>query len=95
MVKVTREASRTGPLRRLNTPVGIEVEENERHRPISLTLRGRRIKIVSIDDLWEIDEEWWREKPIARRYYQVTTGDGRRIIIFRDLMEGGWCCQRA
>jgi len=52
------------------------------------------LKVVSIDNTWKIDEEWWREKPIVRMYYQVTTEDGRRITLFRDLTTGDWYQQR-
>ena len=55
---------------------------------------GSRVKIASIDDLWEIEAEWWRDKPIARRYHRVVTQDGRCVTIFRDLVEGGWYLQR-
>jgi len=50
--------------------------------------------VVSIDNTWKIDEEWWREKPIVRMYYQVTTEDGRRITLFQDLTTGDWYQQR-
>jgi hypothetical protein len=50
--------------------------------------------VVTIDGRWKIDEEWWRENPILRMYYQVTTGDGRRITVFRDLTTGKWYRQR-
>ena len=95
MVQNPRETSGPGPLRPLNPPIPIEVEESQLRTPVFIVLGGRRLKVASIDDLWEIEEEWWREKPIARRYYQITTEDGRRITIFRDLVEGGWYRQRA
>ena len=94
MVQNPRETSGPGPLRPLNLPAPIAVEVDAHQIPVAITLHGRRLKVASIDDLWEIDEEWWREQPIARRYYQVTTEDGRRITIFRDLVEGGWYRQR-
>ena len=94
MVKVSREASGPGPIQPLNLPMPVEVVEDEHQRPSTLTLRGRTLRIKSIDDLWEISDEWWRTKPIARRYYQLTTQDGRCLTFFRDLVDGGWYCQR-
>jgi hypothetical protein len=79
----------------LNLPVPLEVEEDQQQRPAALILRGRRVGVASIDDQWEVTEEWWREKPICRRYYLVTTEDARRISLFRDLVDGGWYRQRA
>ena len=55
---------------------------------------GLSKKVASIDNTWKIDEEWWREKPIIRMYYQVTTEDGRRITLFRDQTTGEWYQQR-
>ena len=90
--------------RSLNLPVPIEVVEDSAERPISITLpparssrpvqRGRSLTITSIDDLWQVDDEWWRERPISRRYYQVTTQDERRLTIFRDQLSGQWHWQK-
>ena len=95
MVKVPGETPGAGPIRPLNSPAPVEVVEDEHRRPIALTTRGRRQEITSIDDLWEMSDEWWRPRPTARRYYEVTTGDGRRLTLFRDLVDGAWYRQRA
>ena len=94
MVQNPRETPGTGALRPLNLPVPIAVEEDARLRPLALIRRGRRLRVASIDSRWKIDEEWWREKPIIRMYYQVTTEDGRRITVFQDLTTGKWYRQR-
>ena len=90
--------------RSLNLPVPIEVVENGSERPVSVTLpparsrrltqEGRSLTIASINDLWQVDDEWWRERPISRRYYQITTQDDRRLTIFRDQLNGNWCWQK-
>ncbi len=90
MVQNPRETASSSPIRSLNLPAFIQVEEDSGQRPLAISLRRRRLEVVSIDDLWEIDEEWWRENPIIRRYYQVTTEDGRPMTIFRDLASGEW-----
>ena len=94
MVKNSRKTPGPGPIRPLNLPTSVIVEEDERHRPVSLTLRGRRLKVAAIEDAWEIADEWWRAGPVARRYYEVTTEDGAGITIFRDLTAGAWYRQR-
>ncbi len=94
--------------RSLNLPVPIEVLEDGAERPVSITLppaRSRRLAqngrsltrslvIASINDLWQVDDEWWREHPISRRYYQVTTQDEQRLTIFRDQLNGSWYWQK-
>ena len=96
--------------RSLNLPAPVDVSEDSQERPLSITLtpaaprgrpskapatrRGRTFRVTSIDDLWQVDDEWWRERPISRRYYQVTTEDNRQFTIFRDQTNGAWYQQR-
>lgn len=50
--------------------------------------------VTAINDLWQVDDEWWRERPISRRYYQITTQDDRRLTIFRDQLNAQWYWQK-
>lgn len=92
MVQNTREAPGPGSLRPLNLPVPISVEEDGDGMPLAVGQKGRHrsVKIASVDDLWRIDEEWWREKPITRIYYQLTAEGGGRLTVFQDLTDGNW-----
>ena len=63
------------------------------------SLPSAPLKVASINDLWQVDDEWWRERPISRRYYQVTTQDPatqdeRRLTIFRDQLNAQWHWQK-
>jgi hypothetical protein len=60
------------------------VEEDEARRPVSVVLRGRRLEVASIEDIWEIDDEWWRPVPVHRLYYRTITTDGISLTVFRD-----------
>ena len=51
-------------------------------------------KITTINDLWQVNDEWWREYPVSRRYYQITTQSDRRLTIFKDNLNGNWYCQK-
>ncbi|MDP7578938.1 MAG: hypothetical protein QGF12_05300 [SAR202 cluster bacterium] len=51
-------------------------------------------RVISIDDVWEIVDEWWRDVPISRRYYQVVVEGGTMITVFRDLINEIWYKQR-
>ena len=73
----------------------VVVEEDEGQRPLFVTLRRRRLEVASIDDTWEISDEWWRPEPVARMYHRVTTEVGDTVTIYRDLIKGGWYEQRA
>jgi hypothetical protein len=81
--------------RSLNPPLPVEVRENAQQRPLAIRIKGRWRKVISIDDLCNVDEEWWRERPIVRMYYRVSIEDGRHLTIFRDLIDGAWYRQYA
>jgi hypothetical protein len=70
----------------LNTPVPISVKENPSGRPLSVT----NVKVVSIEDSWRIDDEWWRQTRIERTYWSVTLEPGRVIVIFKDGVDKKW-----
>jgi hypothetical protein len=78
-----------GP-RRLATPRPIEV----------LAARGGRPEIVdgrevtAVRESWLVEDRWWSEKPLRRRYWEVVTVDGRNLVVFRELPRGGWYAQR-
>ncbi|MCH9016835.1 MAG: hypothetical protein IIB89_03610 [Chloroflexi bacterium] len=58
------------------------------------SLAAASLAVTAINDLWQVDDEWWRERPISRRYYQITTQDERRLTIFRDQLNAQWYWQR-
>ena len=48
----------------------------------------------AIQDHWRIDDEWWREHPIAREYYKLLLDDGTLLTIYHDLLRDEWFEQR-
>ena len=90
MVKNSREKAGPGPIRALSLPEPVDVQEDESHGPVALVLNGRKLKVTSIEDVWEIVDEWWRTAPIARRYYRLVVEGGPRVTVFRDLLNGLW-----
>ena len=94
MVKNPRKKTSLSRIRPLNRPELVQVEESE-HGPGMIVLQGQRAKVTSIEDVWEIVDEWWRADPIARRYYQVAVEGGTTMTVFRDLSSGAWYKQRA
>jgi hypothetical protein len=75
--------------------VPIRVKVDQRHRPLAVVVQGKYLKITGIQEVWEVDLEWWRPRRIFRRYYRVSIQDRREMTIFQDLAEGGWYGQRA
>ena len=79
----------TGP-RRLNEPRPARVRADARGRP--LTIDGRRVE--GVRESWLVEDRWWTDRPLRRRYWEVVTADGRDLVVFRDLEAGRWFAQR-
>lgn len=78
-------------MKRLNAPRPARVRIGPRGRP--LTIDGRPVDAVS--ESWLIEDRWWTDAPLRRRYWEVVTADGRSTVVYRDLGSGGWFSQRA
>jgi hypothetical protein len=83
-------------LRALNAPVGLEVLANPTGRPEAVRRADWPAprRITQVHDLWRIDDEWWRERPISRLYYRVLLEDGMTVTVYHDLVDGCWYEQR-
>src|SRR5207248_1445785 len=59
---------RAAELRPLNAPSPVRVELDRDGRVVGLWRQGRLTprRIAAVQDRWRIDDEWWREHPIAR-----------------------------
>ncbi|MGA9859802.1 MAG: hypothetical protein WBQ18_18200 [Solirubrobacteraceae bacterium] len=78
-----------GP-RRLGIPRRVAVVAADDGRP---QLVDRR-EIDAVRETWLIEDRWWTEKPLRRRYWEVVTVCGRNEVIFHDLIGGRWWRQR-
>lgn len=63
-------------------------------RPLIVRADRKALRVDTVTDVWEVTDEWWRERPVARRYFSVLLEDGTRTTLFRDLADGGWYTQR-
>ncbi len=50
--------------------------------------------VEAVRESWLIEDRWWTDAPLRRRYWEVVTADGRDLVVFRDLEEGLWYAQR-
>jgi hypothetical protein len=69
------------------------VEADAEGRPVAVTLSGRRLGVVAVQDAWRIDDEWWRARPVSRLYYEVALEDGRVVTVYDDLDRRLWSAQ--
>ena len=77
-------------MKRLSEPKPVTVESAEDGRPTAID--GRAVEAVR--ESWLIEDRWWTDRPLRRRYWEVVTADGRNLIAFRDLVLGHWFTQR-
>jgi CO dehydrogenase/acetyl-CoA synthase delta subunit len=59
-----------------------------------LEVDGRTVD--AIRESWLVEDRWWTDAPLRRRYWEVVTTCGRNVVVFRDLLERdrGWYSQR-
>lgn len=50
--------------------------------------------VDSVRETWLLEDRWWTERPLRRRYWEVVTTYGSDQVVFHDLIAGGWWRQR-
>jgi len=89
VVKDTGKTVRADTYKPVNTPEALKVNEDALGLPAAVKLK-RREAVISIEDRWRIDDEWWRAEPVSRLYYNVLLASGQRLVLYKDLVGGGW-----
>jgi hypothetical protein len=77
--------------RRLGAPKPAAVEADERGMPTALGV----FAVDSVREEWVVEDRWWTGRPLRRRYFELVLDDGRNVVVFSDLVAGGWFSQRA
>jgi hypothetical protein len=78
-----------GP-RRLAPPRPVKVRADQAGRPDTVGNRA----VEAVRESWLVEDRWWTDAPLRRRYWEVVTADGRDLVVFRDLQGGRWYAQR-
>ena len=76
--------------RRLAVPAPATVPTGPGGRPLAVDHH----EVVSVRESWLVEDRWWTDLPIRRRYWEIVTVDGRDLVVFRDLEAGAWFRQR-
>ena len=78
-----------GP-RRIAEPRPARVQSDDHGVPTAVG--GRTVD--AIRESWLIEDRWWTDRPLRRRYWEVVTTCGRNVVVFRELHERRWYRQR-
>ena len=70
--------------RALNTPRPARVRMDATGVPLEID--GRAVEQVR--ESWLVEDRWWTERPLRRRYWEVLSADGRNTVVFHDLDPG-------
>ena len=76
-------------LQPLKQPRPVAVETGESGEPVAVVLGGQRLAVAQVQDVWRIDDEWWREE-VSRLYYHLLLEDGQVVTVYRDLLKDEW-----
>jgi hypothetical protein len=89
MVENTGKALCADTYKPVNAPEPLQVEEDSSGLPVAVKIK-RRQAVISIEDRWRIDDEWWRTESISRLYCEVLLNSGQRLVLYKDISKGGW-----
>jgi hypothetical protein len=76
--------------RRLSEPRPVPVRTGDGGRPVRVGERA----VEFVRESWLVEDRWWTDVPLRRRYWEVVTTCGRDLVVFRDLERGRWYAQR-
>lgn len=72
----------------LNMPRGARVNSRD---GVPREVNGERIEAVR--ESWLVEDRWWTDTPLRRRYWELVSVRGRNLIVFHDLCCDGWFTQ--
>ncbi len=49
--------------------------------------------VESLRESWLVEDRWWTEMPLRRRYWELVSVRGRNVVVFHDLRTGDWFAQ--
>ena len=94
MEQASGKKAGAGRLRRLNEPQPVDLAVDLEGRPRAVEVRSRRRTVGRIEEIWRVEGEWWRERPVDRTYFRLQLDDGPTVVVYRDNVEAGWWMQR-
>jgi hypothetical protein len=71
---------------------GSDPVKTKSRSPKSLVSDGAWMKVAQIENLWKVNDEWWRgsDEEIARLYYVLRLENGQQVTVYLDLIANSW-----
>jgi hypothetical protein len=82
--------------RRISQPAAPNMPQPIRVQAVDgtpLSVAGERIEMAQ--ESWLVEDRWWTEQPIRRRYWELITVRARNVVVFHDLVADRWFTQAA
>jgi hypothetical protein len=85
--------SRAKRLRPLNQPsaVGVKVSDGV---PSEVLWRGTWRCCSRVEEVWRVEDGWWRPRPIRRTYFRLALEDSLVLTLYLDQIDGRWWTQK-
>jgi hypothetical protein len=76
--------------KRLGRPRPIEIQAADHGVPTAVGATP----VDSVLEDWLVEDRWWSDRAVRRRYLELVLENGRCVLVFRDLGSGRWYSQR-
>jgi hypothetical protein len=85
---------KAGAPRTLNRPrlVNVRAGDGESGREGEPLIVNRE-RVESVRETWLVEDRWWTDEPLRRRYWELVSEKGRNIVVYHDLSSGRWFTQ--
>ncbi|HSD23906.1 MAG TPA: hypothetical protein VLB79_06200 [Solirubrobacterales bacterium] len=70
---------------RVNKPWPVPVQAGPDGTPQAVG----RLAVESVREEWLVEDGWWTQKPLQRRYFELVLEDGSDIVVFRETSPNG------
>jgi hypothetical protein len=64
---------------------------------VPVQVDGHAVELVR--ESWLLEDRWWTDRPLRRRYWELLSASGRNMVVFHELGagddRGGWFTQAA
>jgi hypothetical protein len=70
-------------------PVPVQVDADGTPRAVG------RLSVESVREEWLVEDGWWTQRPLRRRYFELVLEDGSDVVVFCELTSSDGSRSRA